>query len=757
MNKKFLKSVAILGLATTALGTAQPVGAIVGNDYSKEYETIYANLKRYKQDKYLVGGHFVTKSNQIEKLFSLIGYLLNKDEFSEKEYEQSIKKLRASYFSHSQYLERITIRYNYTSDLFRQKIANLTFKECDEFIKSLDKAIKIFADEISQVQRKNLDLISVALYSKPIEMKKYRSTYKDGFSEDFYYDYMYYSDRDLLLNHEQININFFKKLKEVIDLYNSLKKEINNTDTDEIFNERLKLIINENPILSKLTRYGVNGSDEVEEIAKRNVLKGVIVFSEEIPNIRIANIKLEALKDLRDELGKSRHKSRVESRTQLNSPSNLEKFDDKMTDEEIAQLPDSNKDVRSGYVILDERYDEYYDNDGLMKSEFKKIKDSYIKEKREKVVFVPKKSDYSSQNLSSQITLQTPAMPIYQARKVEVSSNGSSTLLISKNNQEEPSALHGYSSTTSSGMISGFNTNSLPDISGEKQLPYTQLIGGSNVKLLAGSEGERSDLEIRSIDKKDDKGAVLAGKNNKPLPGLSGERNEVVTKSEKIDVNYNVNSTSKDQAIKANKDDEKISNTPSKQVATQAVTTETKAIDNKFDTYYKNEADRIMTEYTEMRNSLHFYDWDATVADLTQKGNATFKELEDALSNSKTASQQELINATDRLNVLRTNLERRKEELGRQELNKLQDAISNYNTAYNTLYSKVHNLDEQHYAEYDEASGSGRAITQYFDRLLSEGKLDYSNIFASESVKTELSRLEGFTTTLTKLAQTINQ
>lgn len=66
MNKTLLKSVAVLGLATTALSTAQPVGAIVNRDYTKESEKLAQTLNPYKSDSRTVSWHYNRKKLKSE-------------------------------------------------------------------------------------------------------------------------------------------------------------------------------------------------------------------------------------------------------------------------------------------------------------------------------------------------------------------------------------------------------------------------------------------------------------------------------------------------------------------------------------------------------------------------------------------------------------------------------------------------------------------------------------------------------------------
>lgn len=346
---------------------------------------------------------------------------------------------------------------------------------------------------------------------------------------------------------------------------------------------------------------------------------------------------------------------------------------------------------------------------------------------------------FSNKNISNIITktTQTYQRPLHQTETVETFTINFPTQLNGRNNGKTLPPLEGYGSTAVLGTIGGTNIGSLSGVSGEHSLPYTQFL---NTTSLGGFEGKSSESAIKHNAGKDSESNNISG------------QSEVVTESHTIDIDYKVDSFTGGPSD-ASKE------TVKQDVPTfkEEVTPQVDVIENQFSDYRKKEADRIMTDYTEMRNSLHFYDWDAKVTDLVQKGNTAFKVLEDALSNSKKVTEQELIFATDRLDVLYYNLKKRKEELGYQELNKLHNAISDYNEAYNTLYSKVYYLDEQYFDEYHQASEEGRAITQYFDRLLSEGEIDYTNIFESESVKTELARLEGFTTALTRLTQTITE
>ncbi|MGT2745339.1 hypothetical protein ACVRW4_08470 [Streptococcus phocae subsp. phocae] len=81
MNKKFLKSVAIAGLASTILGMEQTVGAVVNNKkYHSQFKKVEKEFQELKGTK-IHTGHVKDITNNLLDLIAIVHYILAKTSF----------------------------------------------------------------------------------------------------------------------------------------------------------------------------------------------------------------------------------------------------------------------------------------------------------------------------------------------------------------------------------------------------------------------------------------------------------------------------------------------------------------------------------------------------------------------------------------------------------------------------------------------------------------------------------------------------
>ena len=90
MKKITLKSVAVLSLAVTAFGMAQPASAVT-NYYEDEVKTLTSQMESLNYGHH-VGGYFEQKKTEIDFLLGLGGYLFSKEEFSHPAYKTSVEE-----------------------------------------------------------------------------------------------------------------------------------------------------------------------------------------------------------------------------------------------------------------------------------------------------------------------------------------------------------------------------------------------------------------------------------------------------------------------------------------------------------------------------------------------------------------------------------------------------------------------------------------------------------------------------------------
>ncbi|MGG6797074.1 UNVERIFIED_CONTAM: hypothetical protein KB579_03875 [Streptococcus canis] len=288
MNKRFLKSVAILGLTSTALGMAQPVGAIVSGKYHHTKNPVVKEIKE-KLDKLSNSGRKLPsqygKEAVLRDLFNLAFYLIGKEEFHETEYQLDVEKLRTLVFGYDEYLKSLPFKTSDVKYKSSEQFEQLTIPQYNEIETGLKNALSKFAQDIINTQSVNSDLVTIPLYVG----QNSNSFYKDGYYDIFYGIYIANSgisdviNEQLVAEYRNILKEIFKTQKEIENLF--FEKDFKNKDELQF---ELEAITKQNKKKSSITYEFEKSTDTVKET----------IFAEDIPNLRTAKQTLKDLKGL---------------------------------------------------------------------------------------------------------------------------------------------------------------------------------------------------------------------------------------------------------------------------------------------------------------------------------------------------------------------------------------------------------------------------------------------------------------------------
>ncbi|WP_159544236.1 hypothetical protein [Streptococcus halichoeri] len=293
MSKKFLQSLTILGLLSTALGVAQPVGAVVGNsEYNENY-----NLRKIEIDKLENHGLKIPQwslkrmTDGLLALIEKVNYILSKYEFQDNVYAAAISKLSYSVSPYDMYLSRLT---PVTTDdlngytIEEKQVANLTITQYNFIQKQIKEALEKFLVDVYSIQAHNPMLFPAPFYL-PNVSDNIQSTINYS-----YYDLLY----DRLYDYTEQPPEVKKKL----DAYRSvlrdiliLKKEI---DLLLVNKERRNDALDELNLTYNMIFNTAKRQSQVTPDFKVKENFSFLLLSEDIPNIKMAKEKLNALKGI---------------------------------------------------------------------------------------------------------------------------------------------------------------------------------------------------------------------------------------------------------------------------------------------------------------------------------------------------------------------------------------------------------------------------------------------------------------------------
>lgn len=321
MNKKFLKSLAILGLASTALGVAQPVGAVV-KDYKRaveEYDNILKNPENGKAPMMGLQRAEELAPNIIKKL-DLMRYLITKEEFIDFEYSAITEKLENIVAGIDTFLNTRKLSIIEENEIKRireedriektyiYKLSKITLNQYNKMRELLDIQLRETAKEIINVQSKNNNLISYPVYSEIVnnDISEFKSIITNGYYDMFYTDYLrfYLSPVRNEINSKSTETKkkYFDKIKEIVKISDEIKKIISDGENEksEELSLKFNMILDQNKKSTDVSPYEVS---DVKESVIDNVyfIENCLIFAEEIPNLKIAEEKLKNLQYILNE------------------------------------------------------------------------------------------------------------------------------------------------------------------------------------------------------------------------------------------------------------------------------------------------------------------------------------------------------------------------------------------------------------------------------------------------------------------------
>ncbi|WP_159796682.1 coagulase domain-containing protein [Streptococcus halichoeri] len=289
MSKKFLQSLTILGLLSTALGVAQPVGAVVSGKYHHTNNSVVKEIKERLDEKGKTGykissTYSESKQYLLNELFALAFYLIGKEEFREEEYQSSIEQLKATVFGYDEYLKLLKVETTDINKKSLEQLEQLTINQYNEIESGIKNALLVFASNIIDIQSQKSSLVTIPLYINTV--KKY--FYEDGYYDVFFGEYMAKLGVDKLIKQE-LQTAYFAVVNNIVKIKNTIKGILlkNNFDNKDELQFEFEVITKQNKKKSNITSEFERHTD---------IVKGT-VLAEDIPNIRRAEQTLKELED----------------------------------------------------------------------------------------------------------------------------------------------------------------------------------------------------------------------------------------------------------------------------------------------------------------------------------------------------------------------------------------------------------------------------------------------------------------------------
>ncbi|WP_159549108.1 hypothetical protein [Streptococcus halichoeri] len=306
MSKKFLQSLTILGLLSTALGVAQPVGAVVSGKYQSELTKVSQELESLKD-----GGNIpVHALSQIaitlQTLLEQVNYVLSREDFRDLRYEKALKELDMGVAGYEIYLSRLPkdlqdlqrVLDKETYDDIKElspeirQVVNLTKKQYNFILSKLKNCFKKFQDSVGNIEYNYPELYSYAYYLNPSDYvypNNPRKVLAHTFIERGYYENLY----DKVSNGEfdRRGFDLYENLViKILELKYKIEKLLEKSN-DDVNLEELSLKY------SVLFRHSTRKSNVSSEFDKGEEIRSLII-SESFPNIKMAKEKLNALKGI---------------------------------------------------------------------------------------------------------------------------------------------------------------------------------------------------------------------------------------------------------------------------------------------------------------------------------------------------------------------------------------------------------------------------------------------------------------------------
>lgn len=313
MDKKFVKSAVILGLASITISMTQPVEAITNHSkYQVQYERVKKELDALKEKGPKLGERSffiravnsflswfgltydpltIEETNHLLDLIGQVNYLVSNTEFQAPEYQEAKNKLDLAVAGYDLYLARG----KESNTSIDHQVSQLTLDQLDNIKTKIREALETFAQEVKTIQQKNPDLFPHAYVlnatTSAIDGKAY-TFLVNSYYDVFYKQFLFTNTKDgYNYNKEAGNLTSYQDLiKELL----GLKAEIDQLTKDKTDDSRLETLMWQ----SKLTLSDSRKRSDLSAYFTKNDYVNKVVLSEEAPNLRTAKEKVKTLKGI---------------------------------------------------------------------------------------------------------------------------------------------------------------------------------------------------------------------------------------------------------------------------------------------------------------------------------------------------------------------------------------------------------------------------------------------------------------------------
>lgn len=595
MNKKFLKSVAILGLASTALGMTQPVGAVVSGKYQSIIDTYKKEINSLESNQKIGMYNAGEQIDNFLRPLDLARALSNKEEFSHIKYKDAVDKLVETVSKVDGYLLGIKLTAD-DNKIIKQlkestkkdktpivKLSKVSPKQYNKLKETLEEGLHTFAKAIVLIQKNNPELITLPLYFEDnLSYVRFVGRLDENYYDNFFNDYLGQAWGNSLFSSVSTNRRaYISGLKELAKLMEEIEKLLlSQHDTEE---------------LSVYYSIALGDKNKANQI----------VLSEKLPNIYSVKEKIDDLKSiLFDFYEKTGDKENMKKYQVAAQPSNSLNFD--------TELPKERQKKYQSYLSeLKETLKRITERNEKNKIERYSLEDEEDENKDKKLMIVRPKEEIKYPVVTE--TIQSIPMLISQSSHTEII-----TVTFTPKFEMNAPIFRG----TTTGL------SSLSEMNGESSLPYTKLIGGSNTIPLAEVEGGHSDIVLES--------------QNPKTPVISGstQTNQLSDKSDESDIVEVDYKTEAPQEVLKASEELKVTEAPvaqDSQVLSEVIQVSDELENqNSLDDYTKSQINFWIGDFSSTlnkltSNQLHSED----LADLISRGQELRKKLDNALGEGK--------------------------------------------------------------------------------------------------------------------------
>ncbi|WP_159593141.1 hypothetical protein [Streptococcus halichoeri] len=320
MSKKFLQSLTILGLLSTALGVAQPVGAVVSGRFQDKIEEIKRDLEKLDNSVKLQGQLRNKANENLSRLLDIGKYLMRISEFQEEEYAVALKELTEAILAYDEIIVSLPTGESGTEgykNLFNKnyskvelskvekKFGNLSQEKYQKIKSGLEDALVKFSEDIYKIQIENEDLFSIGYHNENGYLASeyyydYYGYYEQGYYDEFFTKYITPKlqedfSNSLITSYNSALSETMSVIKAINRVIKKAKEKLSKQETDKDSNLEANISSLENEFLI-IMQLDKKDSNITSNLTKEATIIKEIVLSEDFPNIRITKRKLSLLK-----------------------------------------------------------------------------------------------------------------------------------------------------------------------------------------------------------------------------------------------------------------------------------------------------------------------------------------------------------------------------------------------------------------------------------------------------------------------------